>query len=152
MSKPRIYLAHSFHLMVEAKEEVEPLLAAHFEVLNPFEKRYDRLKEYVGRSTYSLHKTSDPSQIVETDLNLISKSDGVFVYNIDGTTTGSTMEIAYGHGFYRLPVVAVVPRKKLYHPWLQYHCKIVTTSVNKAIQSLVKHFENQPNGGSKDAK
>lgn len=141
MTKPKIYLAHSFNLMIEAKKEIEPLLAEHFEVLNPFEDRYDRLKEFVGRSTYKLHQTSDPVKIVETDLNLISQSQGIFVYNIEGCTTGSTMEIAYGKGFYRLPVVAVVPRQKLYHPWLQYHCICVTTSVNKAIKELTKYFK-----------
>ena len=129
-----------FHLMVDAKEDVEPLLAEHFEVLNPFEKRYEKLKEFVGRSTYKLHKDSDPAQIVTNDLKLIAKSDGVFVYNIDGTTTGSTMEIVYGHDRYRVPVVAVVPKKKMYHPWLQYHCICVTTSIQKAIKELVKYF------------
>ena len=53
------------------------------------------------------------------------------------------MEIVYGNVFYRLPVVAVVPKKEMYHPWLQYHCICVTTSVNKAIKELVKYFESR---------
>jgi len=38
-------------------------------------------------------------------------------------------------------VVAVVPKKKLYHPWLRYHCICVTTSTKKAVKELKNYFE-----------
>lgn len=138
--KPKIYLAHSFDLMIEAKTDIEPLLAEHFEVINPFEGRFDRLKEYVGKGKFHFHGRGDPKVIVESDVNDILRSDGVFVYNIDGCTTGSTMEIVYGYTNNK-PVVAVVPRRKMKHPWLQYHCICVTISVQKAMRELKKYFD-----------
>ena len=116
--KKVIYLAHSYDIRAEVRKWIQPKLEEYFKVLNPF----DYEKNDFG--------------VVDTDLLLIQFSHGVFVWNKPKNTIGSTMEIRSGF-LENKPVVAVVPRHKMKHPWLLYHC-IEGGVFNNTIRAIHK--------------
>lgn len=120
----KVYLAHSWDIRAEVRRWIQPLLEERFTVLNPFD----------------YEKPSD--KIVEVDLLLIESADGIFVWNKPKNTIGSTMEIVYGF-LKKKPVVVVVPRQKLRHQWLIYHCieDGVYNNTERAIKRLVEELE-----------
>lgn len=122
-SKPVIYLAHSWDIRAEVRKWIQPQLEVYFKVLNPF----DFEKNDFG--------------VVDTDLLLIQFAQGVFVWNKPKNTIGSTMEIRSGY-LENKPVVAVVQRHKIKHPWLLYHCipNGVYNNTERAIKRLVEEL------------
>ena len=123
------YLAHSFPLRNNMRKW-QMMMEGTFniEFLNPFyNNKYEReemetldtikskreQKEYM--KSWSLDKCSG---IVENDLSLIRKSDGIVAY-FETPSIGTSQEIIMAALVYRVPVY-IITNDCLYHPWIRY--------------------------------
>jgi len=79
---------------------------------------------------------ADAKPIIEADLKLISKSDGV-VAVVDGNFSyGTICELVYAKIFYK-PLYMVVTNGNAKHPWFRYHATQIFTS----FLDLEKHLK-----------
>lgn len=87
------------------------------------------------RRDYRGREDSHVTEIVEGDKNDISSCDAVLA-NCWHASWGTAMEIYLAHLFCK-PVIAVVPPGPV-SPWLRYHCALVTTSLDDALNALLR--------------
>lgn len=129
MATKLFYLAHSFPLrnnmrkwqmMMEGKYNIKFLNPFYN---NKFEReemeKLDKIsskkaqKEYM--ESWDISKCHD---IVEDDLSLIRKSDGIVSY-FESPSIGTCQEIIIAALMYRIPVY-IITKDCRYHPWLRY--------------------------------
>ena len=123
------YLAHSFPLRNNMRKWQMMMEGAYnVEFLNPFyNNKYERdemskldtISSKKAQKEYMKSWTIDKcSGIVENDLTLIRKSDGIVAY-FETPSIGTCQEIIMGALVYRIPVY-IITKDCLYHPWLRY--------------------------------
>ena len=127
----KYYLAHSCQLIEQARRwEIKIQGRYYVDLVNPFNRNtfenVDHLKRLkTKRRLRAYMKTLDDEickQIVDHDLGLLRKCDGVVAYFND-YTAGTMMEIFAGAYLYRIPVY-VIGGGAIYHPWLQHLVQI----------------------------
>ena len=127
-----LYLANPFISRKKTREwELEFEKVTDVKLINPFYdvERTDILDIDAGRKDrYSV----DPDTIVNHDVGLIKKSDGVMAI-VDGSTSiGTPMEMVYAY-IDSKKVYLIVTNGEEDHPWLKYHACRIFTSYEEAI-------------------
>ncbi|MBU2665978.1 hypothetical protein KOI35_20920 [Actinoplanes bogorensis] len=82
--------------------------------------------------------SDDPAGLVESDLGLLRRSDGVLMdMSIkDRNYIGCTCELTYAH-LWRIPSVVWVGDTGLeQRPWLRYHATVLVNSRQEAIRAV----------------
>ena len=122
------YLAHSFTLRSKIRKW-QMMMEGSYNVkfLNPFyNNKYEReemekldtIKSKKDQKTYMKSWTIEKCHgIVENDLALIRKSDGIVSY-FEFPTIGTCQEIIMAALVYRIPVY-IITKDCDYHPWLR---------------------------------
>jgi len=86
--------------------------------------------------------TADAKIIIERDLDLISKSDGV-VAVIDGNLSyGTIQEMVYAKLF-KKPLFLIVTNGEANHPWFRYHADKIFTSFADLEKELAKYVNGE---------
>jgi hypothetical protein len=123
---PKFYLAHSFiclkkvrrwQLIMEGKYNIKfvnPFFANEYEKVEDLKviKTKKALNTYLN--SFNLNKCYN---IMDTDIELIRKSDGLVSY-FESPTIGTCQEIFAAAYFFRIPVY-IITNKYGNHPWLR---------------------------------
>ncbi len=152
MIEPKVfYLAHSFPLRRKVRRwqmVIEGIYNIKF--LNPFyNNKYERdemekldtinskkaQKDYM--SSWDIEKCRG---IVENDLALIRKSDGIVAY-FESPSIGTMQEIIMGALVYRIPVY-IITKECLYHPWIRSLADISSGKLFKNRTEFKHYVEN----------
>jgi|SRR3990167_2998026 len=135
-----LYLAHPFNSR-DFIRQWETTSGATFPIklVNPFyhPKSYEvfELKDMSGDEYYK--KLAHYKEIVESDIELIKKSDGVIAV-VDGALSyGTIMEIAYSK-IYNKPVYLIITNGHHNHLWFKYHATKIFTSF-KEFEEFIKN-------------
>lgn len=128
--KLKLYLAHHFYSRQKIRK-MELKLEGEFniELDNPFYdndrndiQTLDKLPEG-GKEQREYFKSRNTREmceaIVEGDLNMIRKADGLVAF-ITSTSVGTSMEIIWAARVLRMPVY-IITQNYYYHPWIQKH-------------------------------
>jgi len=101
------------------------------DLINPFydTERTDILDIDAGRMD---RYAADPDIIVDHDVGLIKKADGILAIVDGSTSVGTIMEIVYAFIDSKL-VYLIVTNGEENHPWLRYHATKVFTSYTEAL-------------------
>lgn len=83
------------------------------------------------------HNTPPSAQIVEQDKRDIECSDAVLAH-VHKYSAGTLMEIFFGFAVCDKPVVVVAPIQFHDDQWLIQHCNWMTTSLDEAMDFLMK--------------
>jgi len=130
MKKLKLYIAHNFYSRQKIRK-IELKLEAEFNLQldNPFYdndrndiKSLDKLPEGgKEQKKYFMERNTEEmcEAIVEGDLDMIRKSDGLFTI-ITAASIGTSMEIIWAARVLRMPVY-IVTKNYYYHPWIQKH-------------------------------
>jgi len=161
--KPTFYIAHTFGERHFVRDELIPAIQKLGCItLNPFyevdgswksSRPEIRLADEGGESPEWVKAVKSRSDdIVETDLDLIDKADGIIAYMPEGST-GTTCEIWYCGGVFKylkklgydLPqfqdkVTFLITNSSrlLMHPWIKYSTKRVFKNHNDFLKYLKK--------------
>ena len=142
----KLYLAQSFderHWVREWELRMERKYG--IELTNPFYDTQGRqdVKEHdeSGRSRKQYAYTLKPEDIVEGDLQLINEADGVLAISSEKFSIGTSMEIFYAARVLQKPVYVYMKDNKgmAGHPWLQYLCAEVVTSLS-AVEAILERL------------
>lgn len=137
-----LYMAHNF----ESRRKIRPWELRmegkyNIDIANPFYdsdrsdmKTLDQLKdgskaqqEYLGQR--------DSNLIVDGDLELIRKSDGIIAY-VNARSFGTPMEIFFAARILQIPVY-IITKKYSYHPWIQKYATMIFPT-KKAFENFIK--------------
>jgi len=149
-----IYIAHTFELRHEVKNNIQPKLEQlGFKVYNPFynEKRVevelaDKLEEKglnpreVKEWIYKVKNRN--KEIVIEDLRLINKSD-IIVAVMNEYSAGTICEIAYHGIFKEKPVYILTDNERIInHPWMNYATRKgkIIKDINELIEILKRRY------------
>jgi len=136
------YLAHNFYdRKMLRKWELKLETKYNISLANPFYdndrndiKELDKLKDRSKEQREYLRKR-DIDLIVEGDLEMIRKSDGV-VTMLNSPSFGTPMEIFFASKVLHIPVY-IITKKYTYHPWIRkYATKIFKNRTE--FESFVK--------------
>ena len=153
MNKVKLfYLAHSFPLRSNMRKWQMMMEGEYnIEFLNPFyNNKYERdemvkldtIKSKKEQKEYMKSWTIDKcSGIVENDLSLIRKSDGIVAY-FETPSIGTCQEIIMGALVYRIPVY-IITKDCIYHPWLRYLADISSGSLFRNRTDFKKFAEKK---------
>ena len=149
----KLYLAHPFnsrHKMREWELEVEKELG--IELINPFfdverddkdvieDKKITLTTQATREERYALSDV-DSCELVDRDIDLIGKSDGIIAI-VDGSLSyGTIQEMVYAHMFGR-KVYTVISNGHVGHPWLRYHSTRVFSKLDELTEYLKKGVGN----------
>jgi nucleoside 2-deoxyribosyltransferase len=120
------YLAHPFNQRKKIRD-FELYLEANYNISldNPFydnTQRNDMQKlDAMGEGSkeqIEYFKTRDTTNLVEDDLRMIRKSDGLVAFLGEKRMIGTPMEIMYAARILRIPVY-VITADYAYHPWIK---------------------------------
>lgn len=162
--RPIFYVAHTFSERVFVRDKLIPLLhKIGIRTLNPFynsdgswkESRPEiKIADQTGESQkWKKTVKSRSEDIVETDLNLIRKADGIIAYMPEGST-GTTCEIWFCGGTFKWlkkigysidefldkPVFLITTSSRLLmHPWIKY----ATRKVFRCHGALLKYLKKE---------
>jgi len=129
------YIAHplpSKHKVRQWQLDVELKVGAIF--INPF---YDEWGEAIKLEKSSSRYEVNAQWLVERDLNLIAKSDGIIAI-IDGNMSyGTIMEIVYAKLF-KKPVFLVITNSESKHPWFRYHADKIFSNFKELEEHIIK--------------
>jgi len=123
----KLYIAHKLANRKKIKIFTEEIEKEYYvECLNPFYsiKRdeidiLDSLKTKEEREQFKRTWTSDACKtIVETDLGLIDKCDGIIAFVEEGVL-GTAMEIQYARLTNKR--IFIITNDYTYHPWIRYY-------------------------------
>jgi len=136
-----LYLAHSFDFRFKAREwELEFEKRTKINLINPFydTQRTDVEKIDAGRA--ERYKELIPKELVERDLSIIKKSDGLVGLITGDLSYGTIMEIVYSKVLedinkkknkeFTHPNYLIITNKHENHPWLKYHATEIFTSLD----------------------
>ena len=149
------YMAHTFGDRLRLRiEEKKIERKTGLNLVNPFYdvegrhdvKKFDRLsqdKKFKDKeerqkwiSTWGL-ATNIPKEVVERDLKIIRRADGVLAFFTDKISVGTPMEVFYNSHVVKHPTYLIIEdRTKMGHPWLVYHATAIFTSVDEFIHSF----------------
>ena len=130
MKNLKLYIAHNFHDRHKIRK-IELRIEADFkiELDNPFYdndrndiEALDKLPEggEEQKAYFRERNTKEMCEsIVEGDLDMIRKADGLFTI-ITAASIGTSMEIIWAARVLRMPVY-IVTKNYYYHPWIQKH-------------------------------
>lgn len=120
------YLAHSFTCMKKIRRW-QLMLESRYNIkfVNPFYNNpYESVEELLGlksnKSVKDYLQNMDIKLchgIVDNDLELIRKSDGIVSY-FEAPTIGTCQEIIMASYVYRIPVY-IITSHYMYHPWIR---------------------------------
>lgn len=144
-----LYLAHNFNIRKQMRKwELKIEGKYNINLDNPF---YDHDRNDIK----SLDKLEDDSpeqvkffkerntltmvdSIVEGDLELIRKSDGI-VTQIKSPSIGTSMEIFFAARILRIPVY-IITKKHANHPWIKKHATMIFSSMDEFEKFLEKNW------------
>ena len=143
-----LYLAHSFQcltkvrqwqLMMQGKYNLNfknPFFNNPHENIEDLQnlKTKKSLKEYLRNLTIEMCYG-----IVENDLELIRKSDGLVSY-FDYATIGTCQEIIMAAYVYHIPVY-IITKKDFHHPWLRTLADFISGGIFKTRSDFKKYVE-----------
>jgi len=151
------YMAHPFGDRLRLrKEELRIERKTGLNLINPF---YDVEGRTDVRKFYKLSKTKGykdkverqkwvstwgvslattiPKVIVERDLRIIRRANGMVAFFTDKISVGTPMEVFYNSHILKHPTFLIIEDKtKMGHPWLTYHATAIFTTVDEFINSL----------------
>lgn len=143
MTTETLYLAHNFEIRKKMREW-EKMIESKYNINldNPFYdhdrndiKALDRLEDgSPEQDQYFKERNTDAmvDSIVEGDLELIRKSDGI-VTQIKSPSIGTSMEIIMAARIYGIPVY-IITERYAFHPWIKKHATMIFNNT--------KEFEN----------
>jgi len=124
----KFYLAHTFGLSMMKVRKWQLMMQGRYHItfINPFfNNPYEKVEDFEcvksKAATKRYLKSLDMKTckgIVENDLELIRKSDGVVAY-FDSPSIGTCQEIIMAAYVYRIPVY-IITRHHRWHPWLRW--------------------------------
>ncbi len=140
------YLAHNFYdrkrfrkweLRIEAKYSINldnPFYDNDRNDIRALDKFKDRSKEQ--KEYFKKRNTTEMIQkIVEGDLDMIRKSDGIITV-LDSPSFGTPMEIFFAARVLKIPVY-IITKKFAYHPWIRkFATRIFRTRIE--FESFIK--------------
>jgi len=129
----KVYLAGNV-FEVNYRESVKKQYGNQLILLDPMEENGAIVD--VSKSTVIHNRTNE--QIVETDKDLIDKSD-ILVAVINRLSIGTIMEIIYAYSK-KIPTYAIVPEYENFHNdiWLKYHTTKFFFNVIKCYDYILK--------------
>lgn len=135
----KLYLAHPFGSRKKIREwELKVEAETGVELINPFYDATRQDVEEIDSGRADRYEKLVPTTLVERDLKLINKSQGI-VAIVDGALSyGTIMEIVYASRFFHKPVYMVVSNGHYKHPWLQYHATEMFESLKEMRKWLKK--------------
>lgn len=145
----KLYLAHPFDSRRYIRDwelRIEKASKGLITLLNPFydNHRKDVIAIDLGRS--ERYERLIPEEIINKDVQLISKGEGVIAI-IDGNTSyGTIQEMVYAK-FLDKPVYSVINNGHHNHPWLVFHSALIFKSLDKLERFLLNGLKNK--NGSK---
>jgi hypothetical protein len=137
-----LYMAHNF----ESRKVIRPWELRiegkyNINIANPFYdsdrsdiKTLDQLKDG-SKAQRDFLGNRDDNLIVDGDLELIRKSDGIIAY-VNARSFGTPMEIFFAARILQIPVY-VITKRYAYHPWIKkYATRIFPT--RRAFEGFIK--------------
>ncbi|MBU0959639.1 MAG: hypothetical protein KKB31_06860 [Nanoarchaeota archaeon] len=110
-------------------------------LINPFFDMWGNEEIHENATGKVTRYEADAAMIVNRDLKLLSKSDGVIIL-IDGNLSyGSIQEMVYAKLF-KKPLFLVVTNGEENHPWFRYHADKIFTNFKDLEIELVKFSNN----------
>jgi len=147
--RKQFYIAHPLPSKAKIRKwEIDCEIKLGIILINPFYNRWGEEYQFEKATGKITRYEADAKAIVERDLNLISKSDGVIAI-IDGNLSyGTIQEMVYAKLF-KKPLFIVVTNGEENHPWFRYHATKIFTSFEDLERELAKYVNGQKNESSK---
>jgi nucleoside 2-deoxyribosyltransferase len=146
---PKYYLAHPIRDRRDIRAwETEIEKRFKIELINPF---YDASEigntPALDRGEVNLYDPSfDSNEIVEGDLDLIRKADGVIALVTGSMSIGTYMEIFFNSYVLRRPTQIIIEHPELVaHSWLRHMSDVSYGHIYKSREEFVKDFLEKPN-------
>ncbi len=148
-NKPRYYLAHPIKDRLEIREwekKIEENLG--IDLVNPF---YDAAEigniKQIDRGEKGVYDPSfDSEEIVEGDLELIRKSDGMVAIITDNVSVGTNMEIFFNSYVLKRPTHLIIESEELQgHSWLRYMSGKFSGRIYKNRKEFTEKFLSKEN-------
>lgn len=144
-----LYLAHNFEIRKRIRKwELKIESKFNINLDNPFYdhdrndiKALDNLKDgSPEQDQYFKERNTDTmvDSIVEGDLELIRKSDGI-ITRIKSPSIGTSMEIIMAARIYSIPVY-VITKKYAFHPWIKKHATMTFSSTLEFEKFVEKNW------------
>lgn len=143
----KLYLAHNF-LTRKAMRKWQIRIEGKYnlKLSNPFYSNPNRATEMEtidllkdgSRKQRDYLATRSSWDIVEDDLRMIRKSDGVIAFAHD-VRIGTPMEIFYAARLLKIPVY-IVTKKWANHPWIKEHARVIFSNKKSLEKYLAQHY------------
>jgi len=147
---PNFYLAHSFQCMKKIRRW-QIMMEGRYNIkfVNPFySNKYedaDELGQIKSKAALTRYLDSMPigtcKGIMERDLELIRKSDGIVSY-FESPTIGTCQEIIIASYHYRIPVYIITGKYKN-HPWIRALANISGGKIFRNRTEFKKYAEKK---------
>lgn len=144
LKSQKFYLAHPIkdrHEIREWEKKVEERFGIN--LLNPF---YDAVEigniKEVDEGVKGVYDAAfDSAEIVEGDLDLIRRSDGVVAFLTNNISIGTNMEIFYNAYVLKKPTHIIVEHPELIgHSWLRHMTSVSPSRIYPSREDFVKTF------------